>query len=182
MRGRVVDAVGGAPIPGVSITIDDAGRDLFASTDSTGAFSLTGLIPGSRVHVHAREAAQRFVPEGRELRVPANGAAPLDLPPFRLMEGDYEAALRTRGRFGVALEARDGRAVIDEIVPGSSAAAAGLRAGDELLATAGREVARLEDGALTYLLARKPGESNTLTVRSPGGEPRTVTVVARPTE
>jgi len=60
--------------------------------------------------------------------------------------------------------------VVDEVPPGSSAAAAGLETNDTIVAVDGMEVGRLEDP--TFLLAG--GEQHQLAVKNPEGEPREV--------
>ena len=66
--------------------------------------------------------------------------------------------------------------VVDEVPPGSSAAAAGLLTGEAIEAVDGIEVSRLEDPA--FLLAG--GERHLLTVRNAGGEIREVTFYPPP--
>jgi RNA polymerase sigma factor (sigma-70 family) len=179
LRGRLVMADGSTPARGVSVSVEDSGHDLFGDIDRSGNFTVKGLMPGGRVRVSIRDAAERFVHEDREVSVPGTGV-PLDLGTIRLLEGDFEKALETRGRFGIRPTAQGGRVTIGEIAPGSPAAAAGLHPGDELLAIAGQSLENLGDNALLFLLVRPPGETNTLTVRPPGGEPRTVKLTAAP--
>jgi hypothetical protein len=179
VRGRLVMADGSAAPGGVTVSVDDSGHDLFGEMDARGNFTVKGLMPGGRVHVSIRDSAQRFVYEEREVSVPGTGA-PVDLGTMRLLEGDFEKAMATRGRFGLRPTPQGGRVTISEVVPGTPAAAAGLHAGDELLAIAGQSLENLGENALLFLLARPPGETNTLTIRPPGGEPRTVKMTAIP--
>jgi Do/DeqQ family serine protease len=67
--------------------------------------------------------------------------------------------------------------LVAAVYPGSAAARAGIREGDLILAIDSQPVN--DQGALNYQIAtRRPGEEMRLSVRSAGGQPRTVTVRA----
>ncbi|SDQ07384.1 S1C family serine protease [Quadrisphaera sp. DSM 44207] len=70
------------------------------------------------------------------------------------------------------LEATEG-SLVRGVVPDGPAEQAGLRAGDVITAVDDEPIATPED-FLAALRSRDPGDAVTLTVRSPGGEPREV--------
>jgi carboxyl-terminal processing protease len=67
--------------------------------------------------------------------------------------------------------------VVVRVDPGSSAAAAGVRRGDELLSVDGRIVAADRMSEVWRLLKGAPGSEASLVVRTAGQEPRTVDLV-----
>ena len=120
----------------------------------------------------------KFVGERKTMQMPAGEVADLGL--FRLMPGDFQRMRETTGTFRMFVQSRDDRVSVALVRPGSSADRAGLKVGDRILTLDGRDVQGLGSGALHYLLARDAGKSVSLSVQSPGGEPRALTMVAEP--
>jgi putative serine protease PepD len=93
-----------------------------------------------------------------------------------LSGGGGQQQAEDRAWMGVSVgDAPDGGAFIGSIVPESPAAEAGLQAGDVILKVGDTDVQTSSD--LTDALAdHKPGDTVTVTVRSSGGDERTVDV------
>lgn len=73
------------------------------------------------------------------------------------------------------------RITIAEVVPGSPAQRAGLRAGDEVVEVEGKSVAGMKARRVRELATRNVGESLRLALRRDGGRLEiTMTAVARP--
>jgi uncharacterized iron-regulated protein len=89
------------------------------------------------------------------------GSGP-DIADFLVLSAD--AQLPPAGRLGIALEARDNGVGILQIGPGSPAAAAGLRAGDAILAIDGKPVHQVADVKIA-LLDKHPGDTVSVDVR-----------------
>jgi carboxyl-terminal processing protease len=94
------------------------------------------------------------------------------------MPGDFQRMRDTTGTFRMGLQSRDDRVSVALVRPGSSAEKTGLKVGDGILTLDGRDVQGLGAGAIHYLLARDAGKNVSLSVQSPGGEPRALTMVA----
>ena len=96
------------------------------------------------------------------------------------MKRDPKKPLRHDGTIRMVVENRDEQVAVSIVRPGSPADRAGIKVGDRLLSVEGRDVRGLGPGAVNYLVGREPGQSVTMVVQSPGGEPRTVTATAEP--
>ncbi len=66
ISGRVTDAVTGAGVPGVAITLSGA-ASLTAYTDGSGAYAFSGLTPGLRYLITPSQAAFTFAPASTEV-------------------------------------------------------------------------------------------------------------------
>jgi carboxyl-terminal processing protease len=76
---------------------------------------------------------------------------------------------------GAEMAARNGRIFIKAVFEGGSAAKAGLKAGDEIVAVDGQPVADVQTPELSRRLRGKPGTTVTLRIRAGGeGEPRDI--------
>ena len=83
LRGKVVDSETGAPLEGGRVVVMGTREHVHATTDASGAFALTGQIPGRTLRVQV--IVQRgYVPTAREIPVPGDRET-VDLRPFRLM-------------------------------------------------------------------------------------------------
>ncbi|HXU13291.1 MAG TPA: trypsin-like peptidase domain-containing protein [Candidatus Binatia bacterium] len=136
----------------------------------------TGLVLGSRVLLGPQSGIGYAVPGEWVRRAVAwiRGGAPP-----RGWIGAYAVAAdpESRAKFGLPPQAR---LVVDQIFPGSPAAAAGLKRGDGLMKVEGEDVSSLS-GLQARFLAAKPGDSMTLRIAR-GGESldRPLTLVPRP--
>ena len=176
VRGRVVDADSGKPLPDVRVSTQVASRWIETRTDPQGAFELDGLLPGTEVRLDFGAPSADVVPETIELPpVPPNG---VDAATVRLLRSPgWRERRDTRGELG--LTASGGGTAITAVKAGSPADKAGLAPGDRVVAIDGRDVRGLGRGALSVLAARPPGGTLTLTVQAAaGGAPRTVTITA----
>jgi RNA polymerase sigma factor (sigma-70 family) len=177
LTGKVVGAEDGAPLEGVNLSVQSTGRQLFAQTTAGGSFEIGGLLPGEALQVDVRDRKIERVPERLEVTIPA-GAPTHDLGTIKLLEGDLASTFREAGRTGLRVEVIAGSTKVKAVRPASPAARAGVREGDLLTSIGDRDVRGLGEGAVSFLLARKPGETLMLMLQTPGAEPRKVALVA----
>ena len=111
------------------------------------------------------------------MAVPA-GVARVDAGTFRLMKRDPKKPLRYDGTIRMVVENQDGKVAVSIVRSGSPAERAGIKLGDTVLSIEGRDVRGLGPGAINYLMGRDPGQTITLVVQTPGGQPRAVTATA----
>ena len=136
----------------------------------------TGLVFGSRVFLGRQSGIGYAVPAEWVRRAVAwirSGAPPRGWIGAYAVPADPES----RAKFGLPPQAR---LVVDQIFPGSPAAAAGLKRGDGILSVQGEDVSSLS-GLQARFLGVKPGESLALRIAR-GGESldRSLTLVPRP--
>jgi protocatechuate 3,4-dioxygenase beta subunit len=176
LRGKVVDSDTGAPLAGARVAVMGTRVHVHATSDASGAFALTGQIPGRTLMVQVA-AGQGYLPSPREITVPDRDA--VDLRPFRLMPdprqgkpgpGDIGGA----GDAGLRLADREDGMVIEAVAPGSPAARHGLRPGDRVTAVGKRDVRGMGAFAAGLLLRGPVGSTVEVTLDGPGG--RTVAV------
>ncbi len=83
---------------------------------------------------------------------------------------------------GIELKADDGALLIVNTIPGSPAAAAGIEAGDRIVAVAGQPTRTISTDRAADILKGPEGSTIVVTVQSPGGTVRDVRVVRRRVE
>lgn len=77
---------------------------------------------------------------------------------------------------GITINRQDNTTRIGKVIPGGAAEAAGIKANDELLAVDNRDAANLAVAEVINLVRGPEGSEVTLTVRTDGGAPRTITM------
>ncbi|MBI5543863.1 MAG: carboxypeptidase regulatory-like domain-containing protein [Deltaproteobacteria bacterium] len=178
VRGRTIDPQG-VGVPGVRVATSPnmlfaygraapVASGAFALSDEKGAFTLTGVAPGERVHLFA--AKEGWQQKGPAFASASSGAEVSNVevrlaPGSRRDEGEREFA-----GVGMTLGNRDGVVVIHEVFEGGPAREAGIRPGDQVLKVDG---APAPGGQLNEVIARIRGEVGTtvtLTVRRDGRE------------
>ncbi len=156
LRGRVVAAASGRGIPYARIVREALGGGASAQpsnpgtvTRADGSFELTGLPPGpfsisvAAAGYHPRIEAGLTATEGAQL-------GPLAIALAALADGE-QPALELVG-IGAALGATEDGLRVQSVFPGSGAAAAGIAAGDLVIAIDGVPVAQLGlDGAVARI-------------------------------
>jgi hypothetical protein len=172
LAGTVLDADTRAPVATAKIEIWMGTKSMHGETDAAGRFRLEGLVPGSRVTLWIT-ASPGYVQEHRELSIPSS--RPLMETQVRLLprgSGHPDAG----GGVGMFLGHRGGRTVITGVTAFGPAERAGVVVGDAIVAIDGRAVSDLGPGAIDQLLRGSIGEEVELSVTSPGGKPRKVTL------
>jgi RNA polymerase sigma factor (sigma-70 family) len=156
LSGKVIDGVSGKPLSfarimreapggGASTTPANAGT----VTREDGTFELTGIPPGP---LSISIGAGDYHPKIEAGMTAIDGATlgPLIIPLTKLAAGETPA-LELVG-IGVKLRAEHESAVVDFVMPESGAAAAGIVAGDRIVAVDGVEIAKLGlDGAVARI-------------------------------
>jgi hypothetical protein len=181
LRGRVVAAAGGAGIPYARIMRETRGGGASAQpanagtvTRVDGSFELTGLPPGP---VSITVAAGGYHPKIEAGFTAVDGAqlGPLTIALTPLAEGE-QPSLELVG-IGAQLSADGDSLVVGAVYPGSGAAAAGLVAGDRVIAVDGVPVDQL---GLEGAVARIRGlVGTTVSVTLRRGDQSVVLVVER---
>jgi hypothetical protein len=171
LRGKVVDSETGAPLAGARVAVMGTREHVHATSDESGAFALTGQIPGRTLMVHVAVQGA-YLPAPREIGVPTDRDA-VDLRPFRLMPAPRQAKPGTGdlggpGDVGLRLADREDGMVIEAIVPGWPAARHGLRPGDRIVALGGKDVRGMGAFAAAFLLRGPIGSSVEVTLDGAG--------------
>jgi protocatechuate 3,4-dioxygenase beta subunit len=172
VSGRVLEYESGQPLAGMQVRIRAATAALEATTDAQGVFRIGGVpvIPGVTGMVGPRERTHI----GQSFAIPPARDGAVELGTIRLMKLDPENP--SKGRVGISFGERDGKMVINAVMPETPAARAGLRAGDVLIAVDGKNALTDRSAAMTALRPEDPGKEIKLLVQTPGQEPRSVTV------
>jgi protocatechuate 3,4-dioxygenase beta subunit len=184
ITGRVVDHATGKPIPTATVSAMGRGNDRNSTeVNPDGTFALEGGTTGERIRLFAEADSSRYVGEMKE--VPITAAQPnVDAGTIRLLPGNqrerFMGDASERGQIGASVAVENGRAVIRGVQPDGPAAKLGLKRGDVVLSIAGTSTTDLGNGALSFLVAGKPGDKVLITVESPGSAPRGVEVTREP--
>ncbi len=166
--GRVVEADGDKPVAGTSVHVHHAGMFVGARTDTSGAFHIPGMLPGSRVVVWVGRNDDAFVDERIAVSVPEEGQIAgqvADAGTVKLLRGD-ELSGRLLGWVGVFVTRRSGQIIVSAVSPWLPADQAGLEVSDQILAIDGRDTTGLGPRAVTFLLRGPVGASVSLLVRT----------------
>jgi hypothetical protein len=182
--GRVVQAGTRRPLEHARVSIEQRfGRGATSVpigssvvTSATGTFELPALPPGTRsVHVAAAHHHRRLL-TGLELTEGAVvGPVEVELEPTRPGESP---TLELAG-IGAVLKARHDVLLMEQILAGGGAQAAGLAVGDEILAIDGTPVGALGFEAALQRIRGAEGTTVVLSVRRAAGSEITLTVTRR---
>jgi hypothetical protein len=178
--GRLVEAVGGAPIALARISLEGqldgstaAPTAVNALTNADGDFELTGVPPGPRsIFVGAGQHNMRIIAGLHFEEGVTTGPITIDLSRPR----DGEEPHMDLAGLGAQLHADGDGLRIDKIYPGSGALDAGLAPGDTILAVDGTTVASLGMDDTIQRIRGPEGSSIRLSVRK--GDGTVVDVVA----
>jgi hypothetical protein len=179
--GRVLDLESGTPIAGAEVQLMASTTAIQGRTGADGSFTLEGLPPGhGRLEIRPPGAYNDWthIPENTEIEA-RPGAPVLDVGVIRLLRGSYNdkfAQGSRRGMIGFSPAVLDGRPSVTAVRPGLPGEKAGLKHGDLLLKIDGRSTEGMGNGALDFLAAGLADQALVVTVQSPGGPPREVTV------
>lgn len=179
LRGRVISAADGTPLPYARITREASGGGSSAQpanagtvTDEQGAFELTGIPPG-RVAVFV--AAGNHHPKIEAGMTATDGAV---LPPLvsklTPLEPGETPQLELVG-IGVQLVPDETALRVAAVIPGGGAEAAGVVAGDLVLAVDGRATRDTGQSGAVALIRGAPGTTVQVTIQH-GAETRTLTI------
>ncbi|HJZ86541.1 MAG TPA: sigma-70 family RNA polymerase sigma factor [Polyangia bacterium] len=182
LKGTVLDRASGEPLQYARVSIDtpigigSSAVPLLASTvtDAEGAFTLTGIPPGTRtVLVAAYAHHMRMLARMQFEEDGVVGPITVDLAPTKPGESPQ---LELVG-IGVALKPDGSTLLVNQVFPGSGAADAGISAGDRIIAIDGVAVAQLGfDGSLQSIRGPE-GSPVRLTIRR--GDAQTEVVAIR---
>jgi protocatechuate 3,4-dioxygenase beta subunit len=176
--GRVVERDSDNPLPNVEVrawvTSADVRGPPATRTDGSGAFSVEAISPGDTLSLFITGDRSTHLGERRRVDIAKGGV--IDLGTIKLMRGSVEARVKEgswNGMTGIN-PSEDGSASVLSVRPGEPAALAGIKDGDAILAIDGKDMRGMSFGGIEYHLRGRPGSTITLTVQSPGGQPRTI--------
>jgi protocatechuate 3,4-dioxygenase beta subunit len=179
VTGRVVEFGTGKLLTGVTVTAMGSGADR-PQTDvlPDGTFVLEGAPAGEQVRLMVSGDSSTHVSEHKELEVKP-GQTAIDAGLIQLLPGNQRE--RMAGRMGQPpaftglITKRDGsRLLVRAVVPDMSAARAGVNVGDLVVTVAGNDATHLGNGALSFLMSGKSGDTVNITVSTGGAPPRPV--------
>lgn len=116
----------------------------------------------------------------KELRVASDGSR--DFKTLRealkiAQVGDIISIKSEAGKVGASIQQEKGRFVVDRLIPGSAAEAAGVKAGDRLLTVAGAELVGLTLPELIARMAGPVGSTLKIQVQASGGGARDLSII-----
>jgi hypothetical protein len=174
LEGRVVDVDTGRAVAGISVEARFEGRAVEVETDDAGAFSMRGLVPGSKVLVWIGGRRDHMVAERFDVRIPDDGKK-ADLGVIKLLNGN-EVAPQLDGWIGIYLTRRDERVRVNAVNAWVPASRAGIEVGDIILSVNGRDVREVGPRTVGFLLRGPIGSALTLEVESGNGKRRKLTL------
>jgi len=144
VAGRVTEAGSGRPVPGVAVTVSGSlgdvapflGDDVFTADD--GSYTLAGILPGKRSIEFAHPTYNHVVRTGALVGAAEPMRLDVEMTPRKGPGGTIEYA-----GIGAVLAMREARLVVDKVLDGAPARAAGLAAGDVVVSIDGRAAAEL---------------------------------------
>ncbi|HEU0031506.1 MAG TPA: carboxypeptidase regulatory-like domain-containing protein [Kofleriaceae bacterium] len=173
LRGTVVAAEGGTPL-GLARVMREAGRGGASAqpanagtvTREDGTFELTGIPPGP---LSITIGAGGYHPKIEAGLTATDGATlgPLTIALTKLAPGE-QPTLELVG-IGVKLAAHDDALRVEMVIAGSGAEAAGIVAGDEIVAVDGIEAVKLGVEGAVAKIRGVAGTTVSVTLRRPGG-------------
>jgi hypothetical protein len=172
VKGRVADADGGKPSVGVVVEAHLGDSFVKTLTDASGAFRISGMLPGTRVIVWIIARSDTYVDERIDVAIPGEGET-ADAGVIRLLRGN-ELANRLEGWMGLFVSRRGHRNVVAAVNPWSPADRAGIEVGDILMSVDGRDIDGLGPRATGFLLRGPIGSRVTVSVQDRDGAVRRV--------
>lgn len=142
-------------------------------TDASGAFSLTGLSPGRTSLIVAAEGHHARITSGIIVEAGETVELQVDL---RALEENESPTLELAG-IGAILGARGDVLLVNRVIQGGGAAAAGLQRGDQIVAVDGTQVSALGFQGAVESIRGPEGSVVRLVVRR--GEEETIFAVTR---
>ena len=175
IRGRVIDYRTGLPIAGARAEGRGAARNSLAATaDTAGWFSLDGLPAGKVADFAITAPRGDYLTDCQHRLLPAKGGT-LEIGDVPLFPGPAQKlTIAGQTATGLWFHSQEGRPTVYAVVPGSSAAAAGARNGEFVLAVDDVDVRKLSSSVVEGLVATG-GRAVKLTVQS-SGPPRILNV------
>jgi Carboxypeptidase regulatory-like domain/PDZ domain len=170
VQGKVVEYDSGEPLGGMVVQVAAAAVALEATTDAQGAFQLANVpaLPGLIASVRSRSEQTHLF---QTFTIPPAKDGHADVGTIKLIKLDPKNP--HKGRLGIDFNERDGKLVINSVVPGTPAARAGIRLGDVLISVDGKTDHAAVPAALR---PSDPGQEIKIVVQTPGQEPRAVTL------
>jgi hypothetical protein len=168
VKGRVVDAETGRPVIGVMVEAHLGDSFMETTTDATGGFRLSTLLPGSRAKLWIVGKPENFVAESIDVALPGEGEV-TDAGAIRVLRGD-ELASRLDGWVGLFVSRRGRRNVVGAVTPWLPADRAGIEVGDVLLSIDGRDVGGLGPRATSFLLRGPVGTTTSIVAQKRQGQ------------
>ncbi len=173
LLGKLIEALGGAPIEGARITIESTLDSSTAApavinglTNAQGDFELDGVPPGVRsIVIGAYQHDVRIVSGLSFDEGVTNGPLTFDL----ARTPDGEQPHTELAGIGAQLSAQGDGLSIDKVYPGSGALAAGLAPGDVILAVDGTSIASLGMDDAVQRIRGPVGTTLVLSVRKADG-------------
>jgi protocatechuate 3,4-dioxygenase beta subunit len=170
---EVRDFESGAAVAGAVAEVRlPGGMRLYAMADERGRISMANVPRVDGLRMLVRNAGETFAPESRPI---ANQeAAGVDLGIFQLVR--ERAASEVAAVAQVSFAAAGDRLVVARLAPGSTAASAGFRPGDTLVAVDGRDARGVGPNGITNLLGGPANSEVRFLVEAAGQPPREVRV------
>jgi hypothetical protein len=162
VSGRVVDHHSSLPIAHARVGVGE--------TDDRGEFMLEGVAADRPFQLTI--SASGYLADVWTVEVPSEGGA-RKLGTLRLVP---ELVPSGSGGVGVRLGLRGENVIVEDVMPGSPALAAGVMAGEQIMAIDGRESSGLGLRSVHHLLGGDPGTRVRVAVRDAVGKVKSITI------